>query len=255
MTNAFISPDIPVMIQSITGREGRRHTRNMRAYGTNIVAGVSPNQDEVDGIPVFRSAVDAARVTGARAAVAIVPPLSVLAVVLDAIEAGLSHIVTLAEGVPVHDAVRARQAAREAGLCWLGPSTPGLAIPNRTKLGFIPNVSLATGDLGIMSKSGTLSYEVCHRLVQQGLGQSLWVGLGGDAVKGMRFADVLPYFHPDAHRYRTFRFGKAAVANRFEHGDDGRAVAGVQDQQVAAIGRERFGHGKRVQRNLFAGGL
>jgi succinyl-CoA synthetase alpha subunit len=220
VTNAFISPDIPVMIQGITGREGRRHTRNMRAYGTNIVAGVSPNQDEVDGIPVFRSAVDAARVTGARAAVAIVPPLSVLAVVLDAIEAGLSHIVTLAEGVPVHDAVRARQAAREAGLCWLGPSTPGLAIPNRTKLGFIPNVSLAIGDLGIMSKSGTLSYEVCHRLVQQGLGQSLWVGLGGDAVKGMRFADVLPYFQRDPRTRAIVVIGE---------------IGGDEEEELAAV--------------------
>ena len=193
----FLAPDVPVLIQGITGRAGRGHSRNMRAYGTNIVAGVAPREETVDDIPVFRTVSEAVRTTGARAAVAIVPPMAVLPAVLDAIEGGLELIVTLAEGVPVHDAMRAKQAVREAGLRWVGASTPGLAIPGRTKLGFLPSVSLAPGDLGIMAKSGTLSYEVCHRLVRQGLGQSLWIGVGGDAVKGTRFSDVLPFFMAD----------------------------------------------------------
>jgi succinyl-CoA synthetase alpha subunit len=198
MTDPLLDPEIPVLVHGITGRAGRSHSRAMRAYGTNIVAGVSPREDEADGVPVFRTTAEAARATGARAAVAIVPPLAVLPTIAEAAEAGLELIVTLAEGVPVHDAVRASHIARAAGLRWIGASTPGTAIPGRAKLGFLPSVSLAPGDLGVMAKSGTLSYEVCHRLVARGLGQSLWVGVGGDPVKGTRFADLVPLFHAHA---------------------------------------------------------
>jgi succinyl-CoA synthetase alpha subunit len=126
-----------------------------------------------------------------------VPPLAVLAAIQEAVAAGIKLIVTIAEGMPVTDAVRALEAVRAAGVRWIGPSTPGLAIPGRLKLGFLPNVSLVPGPLGIMAKSGTLSYEVCHRLVGRNLGQSLWVGVGGDLVKGTRFADVLPFLLAD----------------------------------------------------------
>jgi succinyl-CoA synthetase alpha subunit len=99
--------------------------------------------------------------------------------------------------MPVHDALKAKAATREAGIRWVGASTPGLAIPGKLKMGFLPNVSLAPGALGVMSKSGTLSYEVCYRLVERGFGQTLWVGVGGDAVKGVRFADLVPVFAAD----------------------------------------------------------
>jgi succinyl-CoA synthetase alpha subunit len=197
MTSLFITPDAPVLVFGITGRMGRRHTRNMVEYGTNIVAGVAAREDCVEGIPVFRSAAEAVRATGAQAAVAIVPAFSVLPTILESIEAGLDLVVTVAEGVPVHDALRARQALRHARTRWIGASTPGLVFPGRAKLGFLPNVSIAPGDFGVMAKSGTLSYEVCHRLVSAGFGQSLWIGVGGDAVKGTRFADMLPYFAAD----------------------------------------------------------
>jgi succinyl-CoA synthetase alpha subunit len=123
--------------------------------------------------------------------------LGVLDAVHEAIAAGIELIVTVAEGVPVHDALKIKAATREAGVSWVGPSTPGLAIPRKLKLGFLPNVSLAPGSLGVMSKSGTLSYEVCYRLVDRGFGQSLWVGVGGDSVKGLRFADLAPMFAAD----------------------------------------------------------
>jgi succinyl-CoA synthetase alpha subunit len=196
-TKPLFDTATPVLIQGINGRVGSNHSRNMRAYGTNIVAGVSSRGDDVDGIPVFRATRDAVDATGARAAVAVVPALAVLPTILDSLAAGIELIITLAEGMPVHDAVRAREAVAAAGALWIGASTPGLAIPGKAKLGFLPSASLAPGDLGIMAKSGTLSYEVCHRLVEAGLGQSLWVGVGGDAVKGMRFAEVLPYFEQD----------------------------------------------------------
>jgi succinyl-CoA synthetase alpha subunit len=195
----FVDPDIKVIIQGMTGRTGRRHSELMRAYGTRIVGGVSPggNVDAVDGVPIFKTCAEAVATTGAAASVAMIPPLAVLAAIQEAIAAGIKLIVTIAEGMPVTDAVRALEAVRAAGVRWIGPSTPGLAIPGRLKLGFLPNVSLVPGPLGIMAKSGTLSYEVCHRLVRRNLGQSLWVGVGGDLVKGTRFADVLPFLLAD----------------------------------------------------------
>ncbi len=192
-----INADTPTIVQGITGRAGRTHTRHMRAYGTNIVGGVSPREEDVDGLPLFRDCAAAVAATRATASVAIVPPLSVLSAILEAVEAGIRTIVTLTEGMPIHDAVKAKAAVRAAGATWIGASTPGLAIPGRMKMGFLPDVSLAPGSLGVMSKSGTLSYEVCHRLVARGLGQSLWVGVGGDPVKGTRFADLLPLYAAD----------------------------------------------------------
>jgi succinyl-CoA synthetase alpha subunit len=195
----FVAPDVATIVQGMTGRTGRRHAQLMRAYGSRIVAGVSPksDSDEVDGVPVFKSCIEAVAATGAVASVAMVPPLSVLDAVREAVTAGIKLIVTIAEGMPVRDAVAALEVVRAAGVRWIGPSTPGLAIPGKLKLGFLPDVSLAPGPLGIMAKSGTLSYEVCHRLVGRGLGQTLWVGVGGDPVKGTRFADILPFMLTD----------------------------------------------------------
>jgi succinyl-CoA synthetase alpha subunit len=198
MLDGFVKADVPVLVQGATGRSGRSQTAGMVAYGTNIVAGVSRRDDPEAKVPLFRSCSEAVKATGARASVAFVPPLDVLPAVLDAIEAGLELIVTVAEGVPVHDALRAKAATREAGMRWVGASTPGLAIPAKLKMGFLPSVSLAPGPLGVISKSGTLSYEVCYRLVERGFGQTLWVGVGGDAVKGVRFADLVPLFAADA---------------------------------------------------------
>jgi succinyl-CoA synthetase alpha subunit len=195
---SFIDPTAPVIVQGATGRVGKRHTLGMRAYGTNVVGGVSPRVDaDLDGIPLFRSCADAVKATGAEASVLFVPPLQTLDAMREAIKAGIRTVVTLAEGIPVHDALKARKLTREAGVTWIGGSTPGLAIPGKMKLGFLPSVSLAPGKLGTMAKSGTLSYEVCHRLVARGYGQSLWVGVGGDSVKGLRFADLLTTFNAD----------------------------------------------------------
>ena len=199
----FVTPDVATLVQGMTGRTGRRHAQLMRAYGTRIVGGVSPksDDDEVDGLPVFKTCIEAVMATGAIASVAMVPPLSVLDAIREAVSAGIKLVVTIAEGMPIRDAVAALEIVHAAGVRWIGPSTPGLAIPGKLKLGFLPDVSLAPGPLGIMAKSGTLSYEVCHRLVGRGIGQSLWVGVGGDSVKGARFADVLPFMltDPDTH--------------------------------------------------------
>ena len=189
-----------VLVQGITGRAGRGHTRLMRAYGTNIVAGVSPKSDtaEVDGVPVFRSCTEAVAATGATASVLFVGAYELLGAITDAVKAGLRLIVTPAEGMPVHDALKAKRIVAEAGALWIGASTPGMAIPGVAKLGFLPDTALQPGPVGIMSKSGTLSYESGYRLVQRGIGQSVWVGVGGDPVKGTRFADLVPFYAQDA---------------------------------------------------------
>lgn len=195
--NLDIDRATPVLVQGMTGRMGQLHTRLMRAYGTRIVAGTSSSShapSDVDGIPVFSDCRQAVAATGARVSVVMVPPFSVLAAIEEAIDAGIRLIVTIAEGVPVHDALRALRLARSAGATWIGASTPGLCIPRQVKLGFLPDVALLAGPLGVMSKSGTLSYEVCYRLVQHGIGQSAWIGVGGDQVKGTRFADLVPFF-------------------------------------------------------------
>lgn len=189
-----LDSNTPVLIQGISGRMGRLHAGLMRRYGTNIVAGVSlRGQDgEVDGIPVYPSCSAASAHHRPYASVVMVPPLRVMQAVEDAISSDIRLIVTVAEGIPVHDALRIRQMTAEAGVSWIGPSTPGLCIPGKMKLGFLPDVSIAPGPLGVMSKSGTLSYEICYRLAQAGVGQSAWVGVGGDPVKGARFADMAP---------------------------------------------------------------
>src|SRR5262245_59821187 len=220
----FVTPDVATIVQGMTGRTGRRHAQLMRAYGTHIVGGVSvrSDSDEVDGLPVFRTCNEAVAATGATASVAMVPPLSVLDAVRDAVTAGIRLIVTIAEGMPVRDAVAALEIVRTAGARWVGPSTPGLAIPGKLKLGFLPDVSLHPGQLGIMAKSGTLSYEVCHRLVGRGLGQSLWVGVGGDPVKGTRFAAILPFMLTDPHTHGIVVIGE---------------IGGSEEEELAAAMR------------------
>jgi succinyl-CoA synthetase alpha subunit len=188
------------MVQGATGRAAQQHMRLMARYGTPVVAGVSPSAKvaEAGGVPLFRSCADAVRLTGARISVIMVPPLAVLAALEEAVSAGVRLIVTVTEGMPVHDAIKALRLVRANGVEWIGPSTPGLALPGRLKLGFLPDVALAPGALGVMSRSGTLSYEIGLRLVRRGIGQSAWIGVGGDVVKGMRFADLVPLFqaHP-----------------------------------------------------------
>lgn len=193
---AALSRATPVLVQGISGRMGRAHAAGMRAYGTNIVAGTATRADiaDIDGVPVFPDCAAAVAATGATASIAMVPPADVRDAVLEALAAGIRLVVTIAEGVPVHDALAIGRAVRAAGATWVGPSTPGLAVPGEMKLGFLPDAALRPGPVAIMSKSGTLSYEIGWRLAQAGLGQSLWVGVGGDPVKGVRFADLLPTF-------------------------------------------------------------
>ena len=216
-----LSRTTPVIVQGITGRMGRTHAALMRTYGTNIVGGTSTRGDvkEAAGVAVFADCRDAVRATGAIASVAMAPPLETLAAVAEALAAGIRVVVTVAEGIPLYDALKIGRAVRDAGATWIGASTPGMAIPGEIKLGFLPDVCLRPGPFGIMSKSGTLSYECGYRLARAGLGQSIWVGVGGDQVKGVRFADLLPMFFDDPRTRAIILVGEVGGSEEEECAD------------------------------------
>jgi succinyl-CoA synthetase alpha subunit len=216
-----LSRATPVIVQGITGRMGRTHAALMRAYGTNIVGGTSTRTDIADaaGVPVFADCRDAVLATEAIASVVMAPPLETLAAVEEALAADIRVVVTVAEGIPLHDAMKIGRAVRAAGATWIGGSTPGMAIPGEIKLGFLPDVCLHPGPFAIMSKSGTLSYECGYRLAQAGLGQSIWVGVGGDQVKGVRFADLLPMFFADPRTHAIVLVGEVGGSEEEECAD------------------------------------
>jgi succinyl-CoA synthetase alpha subunit len=235
-----LSASTPVIVQGITGRMGRTHAALMRAYGTNIVGGTSTRTDmaEAGGVPVFATCADAVLATGAVASVIMAPPGDTLAAVQEALGAGIKLVVTVAEGVPLHDAVKIGRAVRRAEAHWVGASTPGLAVPGQCKLGFLPDVCLTPGPLAIMSKSGTLSYEVGYRLAREGVGQSIWVGVGGDPVKGVRFADLLPVFCNDPRTKAIVLVGEVGGAEEEECADAYARMAARKPLFALIAGRE-----------------
>ena len=228
--SSLFDPAVPVIIQGITGRAGRTHAQLMRAYGTNVVGGVaasaSASLDPIAGMPVFASCAEAVAQSGARASLVMVPPLNVLVAAEDALAGGIELVVCVTEGVPAHDALRLVRQVRERNAILIGPSTPGIAVPGRMKIGFLPDVTLKPGPLGVMSKSGTLSYEICYRLAQREVGQSLWIGVGGDAVKGARFAELVPLFQSHADTRALLVIGE---------------IGGTEEEELAeALIREQF---------------
>jgi succinyl-CoA synthetase alpha subunit len=226
--SVLFSPTVPVLIQGISGRAGRTHAQLMQRYGTRVVAGVatSAGAEPIAGVPVFTSCAEAVARTGARASLVMVPPLGVRAAVEEALAAGIALVVCITEGVPVHDALKLVRFARERDAILIGPSTPGIAVPGRMKVGFLPDAALTPGPLGMIAKSGTLSYEIGHRLGQRGVGTSLWIGVGGDAMKGTRFTDVVPLFQSHAETRALVMIGE---------------IGGTEEEEFAeALVRHRF---------------
>jgi len=235
-----LSRATPTIVQGITGRMGRTHAALMRGYGTNIAGGTSSRRDatEAAGVPVFASCAEAVSATGAVASVIMAPPLETLAAVQEALAAGIRVAVTVAEGVPSHDALRIGRMVRDAGAVWIGASTPGMAIPGEIKLGFLPDVTLRPGPFAIITKSGTLSYEVGYRLAREGLGQSVWIGVGGDAVKGVRFADLLPPLFAHQPTAAIILVGEVGGAEEEEFADALRQLGLRKPVYALIAGRE-----------------
>ena len=188
-----------VLVQGMTGREGSFHTQQKRAFGANVVAGVSPGKggSDADGVPVFDTVADAVAATGADVAGVFVPPAFAADAIMEAAAAGVPLTVCITEGIPVHDMVRAREFVDRQGTRLLGPNCPGIVTPQQCKVGIIPNHINAPGPVGIVGRSGTLTYEVIQGLSQAGMGQSTSVGIGGDPVLGLGFTDVLRLFAGD----------------------------------------------------------
>lgn len=189
-----------VVIQGITGRRGRRMTSDMLGYGTHVVAGVSPGHagESVDGVPVFDFVADAVAATGADTALILVPGLPHgSAAVVEAALAGIRLAAWLADPVPVHDMLRLSATLAGGPMRLIGPNSPGVISPGRCKLGFMPSHCYRPGPVGVLSKSGSLSYEVCLRLTEAGIGQSTVVGVGGDPIKGLGVVDAALMFDED----------------------------------------------------------
>lgn len=239
MISPRIDRNTKVILQGISGRAGRLHSRLMHEYGTNIVAGVSPpkNINEINGIPLFPDCASAVKASGATVSVALVGAYDLLAAMREAVGAGIKMIVTPTEGMPVHDALKAKRLTQEAGVLWIGGSTPGMAVAGVAKLGFLPDVSLKSGPLGLMSKSGTLSYEAGFRLSQHGVGTSVWIGVGGDPIKGTRYSDLVPFYATDQQTCGVLIIGEIGGHDEEDFADALKAQAFAKPVFALIAGR------------------
>jgi len=196
----LLQQDTPVLVQGITGHTGRFHTVQMLEYGTRVVAGVTPGKggERVHGVRVFDSVREAVRVTGAVAAEVMVPAPHVLDAVLEDLEEGIELVHVLSEGVPQHDTLKMVRLAKSYGAVLVGPNSPGIASPPGVKMGIIPNMVLSPGRVGVVSRSGTLTYEILHHLTASGIGQCSAVGVGGDPIVGLTMEETVELLLEDS---------------------------------------------------------
>jgi succinyl-CoA synthetase alpha subunit len=195
----LVDKETRAIVQGITGSQGTFHTQLMLDYGTKIVAGVTPGRGgtEANGIPVFDTVKEAASQFKANASIIFVPAPFAKDAVLEAIDANLNPVVVITDGIPVKDEIQIMEVARLKGTTVIGPNTPGIITPGQCKLGIMPGHIFKQGSVGVVSRSGTLTYEIASSLTSAGLGQSTCLGIGGDAVVGLNFADVLEMFRKD----------------------------------------------------------
>ena len=203
-----------VVVQGGTGRVGRAHLARMAAYGTCVVAAVTPGRggERAEGIPVFDTVRAAVSGTGADTSVCFLPPAVAADGIVEAAEAGIGLVVCPTEGIHVHDAMAALEVARRNGTRVVGPNTAGLLVPGRLSLGFLPGSIATPGPCAVVSRSGTLSYEVVLGLTRRGVGQSLWLGVGGDRVKGTTFSDALGWLADDGRTRAVVLLGEIGGA-------------------------------------------
>jgi succinyl-CoA synthetase alpha subunit len=199
-----------VIVQGITGREGSQHTLEMIHYGTKVVAGVTPGKggEWIHGKPIFDSVIAAVDATGANTSVIFVAAPSAVDAIYEAVDAGIGLIVSITEGIPVWDMLRLREHLRSSRARLIGPNCPGILTPAQASLGIIPGAIAKPGNVGVVSRSGTLMYDVVHTLTQMGLGQSTCIGIGGDPILGTTLVDVLHLFEDDPETERVVLIGE-----------------------------------------------
>jgi succinyl-CoA synthetase alpha subunit len=195
----IVDRDTRLVVQGITGREGSFHATRNKAYGTNVVAGVTPGKggEDVEGIPVFDTVQAAVSETGANTAMVFVPARFAADAMFEAVDAGIATVICITEGIPAHDMLRVYNHVRPLGITLIGPNCPGALSPGKANVGIIPAEIFSEGNVGLVSRSGTLTYQIGHELTQFGVGQSTIVGIGGDPVVGSSFVDVLGRFQDD----------------------------------------------------------
>jgi succinyl-CoA synthetase alpha subunit len=194
-----VDRDTRLVVQGATGREGSFHTLRNRAYGTRVVAGVTPGKggSELEGIPIFDTVADAVAEAGANTTMVFVPARFAADAIYEAVDAGIGTVICIAEGLPAHEMLRVYNYIRPKGITMLGPNCPGALSPGKANVGIIPAEIFREGPIGVVSRSGTLTYQIGHELTQRGLGNSTIVGIGGDPIVGSSFIDILQRFQAD----------------------------------------------------------
>lgn len=223
----LIDKNTRLLVQGITGKEGSFHTRQCMAYGTNVVAGVTPGKggQDLDGVPVFNTVQEAVEKTGADASLIFVPSAFAADAILEAAAAGIAVVVCITEGIPVNDMLRVVPVLKRRGCRLIGPNCPGVISPGQSKAGIMPGPIHRPGNVGVVSRSGTLTYEVVHQLTESGLGQSTCVGIGGDPIIGSSFVDILELFAEDPDTSGVVLIGE---------------IGGSDEEKASAYIREHF---------------
>ena len=223
----LVGKDTRVVVQGITGRDGSFHTQLMLDYGTQVVAGVTPGKggQEVHGVPVFDTVAEAVAQTGANASVIFVPARFAADAIMEAADAGVQLVVAITEGIPVHDMMRVMAYLKDKPTRLIGPNCPGLITPGEAKIGILPGQIFTRGPVGVISRSGTLTYEIVSHLTAAGLGQSTAIGIGGDPIIGSRFIDLLKLFNEDPETEAVVVIGE---------------IGGTDEQEAAAYIKEHF---------------
>jgi succinyl-CoA synthetase alpha subunit len=226
--STFIDKNTRLIVQGITGRDGSFHTKQMIEYGTQVVGGVTPGkggQKFEDKVPIFNTVAEAVKATGANTTVIYVPPMFAADAMMEAADAGVGFIVCITEGVPVLDMTRVRPFITEKGARLLGPNCPGLISPGQSKVGIIPGRICTPGPVGLVSRSGTLTYEVVYQMTRAKIGQTTCVGIGGDPINGTNFIDCLDAFEKDPDTEAVVMIGE---------------IGGTDEQEAARFVRERM---------------
>lgn len=242
----WVNESTRVVVQGLTGKEGQFHASKCREYGTKVVAGVTPGKGgtEVDGVPVFNTVAEARAATACNASLIFVPPPTAADAIMEAVDAGVELVVCITEGIPARDmiAVKRRLAGSRSRL--IGPNCPGIISPGKAKLGIMPAHIHREGGIGVVSRSGTLTYEAVDQLTKQGLGQSTCVGIGGDPVNGTSFVDVLAAFRDDPATKGVVMIGE--IGGSAEEDAAALVAAGYGKPVVAFIAGQTAPPGRRM---------
>ena len=227
----LLDGDTRVLVQGITGKEGQFHTLRNRSYGTRVVAGVTPGKggQDVEGIPVFDTVAEAAAARGATASIIFVPARFAADAILEAADAGVSLIVCITEGIPILDMARVSNYLRGKDPVLIGPNCPGLISPGKANLGIIPAEITEEGSVGLVSRSGTLTYQIMNELTQRGIGQSTCIGIGGDPIIGTGFVEALARFQDDPETEVVVLIGEIGGA------DEERAAAFIGERVTKPV--------------------